>query len=162
LVPILAPIRVPPNLGKIKLRVARSSGIWRGMKKHRTRTESSSDPITNMATTLAEVMAERSRLNKDLLIALANAVAANEKVQRRGLVRARDGTAAQKMDLKNCRPCDPATQNKPRSGSEAGVKDAAVSWRAARPSGGHPQCWSAREPCDNSPSHWTQCAVMFI
>jgi hypothetical protein len=36
-----------------------------------------------MAKELAEVMAERSRMNKDLLIALANALVANEKTQRR-------------------------------------------------------------------------------
>ena len=49
------------------------------MKHHRS--ETTRDPITSMAVNLAEIMAERSRMNKDLLIALANAVAANEKAQ---------------------------------------------------------------------------------
>jgi hypothetical protein len=34
-----------------------------------------------MATNLAEIMAERSRLNKDLLLALVHAVARNERTQ---------------------------------------------------------------------------------
>jgi hypothetical protein len=43
----------------------------------------SSDPITNMAATVAEVTAERIRMNKELLQELAFAVAANERAQRR-------------------------------------------------------------------------------
>lgn len=53
------------------------------MKNHQSETRRMSDPITNMAASVAEVMAERSRVNKELLQALALAVAENERIQRR-------------------------------------------------------------------------------
>jgi|SRR6266853_331213 len=53
------------------------------MKKHFSEKRRLSDPVTNMAATVAEVTAERMRMNKDLLQELALAVAANERAQRR-------------------------------------------------------------------------------
>jgi galactose-1-phosphate uridylyltransferase len=51
------------------------------MKKHQNQTSPALDPITKMAVELAGALAERSRMNKELLIALANAVGTNEKNQ---------------------------------------------------------------------------------
>ena len=50
-----------------------------GMKNHYSDSRRSSDPVTKMAATVAEVTAERARVNKDLLQELALAVAANER-----------------------------------------------------------------------------------
>jgi len=53
------------------------------MKNQRLKTRRISDPIINMVATVAEAIADRARINKDLLHALALAVAANERAQRR-------------------------------------------------------------------------------
>ena len=53
------------------------------MKNHQIEAGPSSDPITKKAVELAGALAERSSMNKDLLIALAHALAANEKTQRK-------------------------------------------------------------------------------
>ena len=50
------------------------------MKKHPTQTGSSRDPITNIQ---EAAPTERTRMNQELLIALAHAWATNEKAQRR-------------------------------------------------------------------------------
>ena len=46
-------------------------------------TEFVPDRVTKMAVELARAMAERSQMNKELSIGLANALAANERTQRR-------------------------------------------------------------------------------
>jgi ABC-type amino acid transport substrate-binding protein len=53
------------------------------MNKHQNEIALSSDPMTKIAVDLARAMAERSSMNKELLVALAHAVAANEKAQRK-------------------------------------------------------------------------------
>ena len=53
------------------------------MKKHFYETQRESDPISEKAAAVAEVMAERSYMTKEFLKALAHAVAANEEAQRR-------------------------------------------------------------------------------
>lgn len=53
------------------------------MNRRHKETNGLSDPVTKMATELAQVMGERSRLNKELLIALAEALSENEKRQRK-------------------------------------------------------------------------------
>lgn len=53
------------------------------VKRHRPNPEAPADSVTKAATELAQIMAERSRLNKDLLIGLANAVGSSERIQRK-------------------------------------------------------------------------------
>jgi hypothetical protein len=53
------------------------------MRRHKSNSKRESDTLSRMASQVAEVLTKRSGMNKDLLIALANAVAANEKAQRR-------------------------------------------------------------------------------
>ena len=61
-----------------------SDGYCSGcMKKHRSTREQILDPIAEMAATVGKTVSERTWMNKELLQALALAVAANEKAQRR-------------------------------------------------------------------------------
>jgi hypothetical protein len=53
------------------------------MKRHRKSMGSSANPITEMAATVATVMAKRTRMIHELLPKLALAVAANEEAQRK-------------------------------------------------------------------------------
>lgn len=62
---------------------AAHSTYFAPMRRHESELGPSSDPITKLAVDLAESAAERSRMNKDLLIALAHAVGAIEEKQQR-------------------------------------------------------------------------------
>jgi len=53
------------------------------MRRQHTDTRQEPDPVTKKATELAQIMGERSQMNKELLITLAHAVGRNEKVQHR-------------------------------------------------------------------------------
>ncbi len=53
------------------------------MRRRHTSTTTSSDPLTKMVLTAAEVLTERSRLNMEMLQKLCIAVGTNEKAQRK-------------------------------------------------------------------------------